>query len=491
MNAILSHSWRGADQYRAISIKSDLTASKRILRERAEEIGRSRNINVQWGIPVWRERIMRGEYLSTRIRSACAVVILVFIIGISGTAAGSEVMGLFEQRAIAIPIGFGENMSGEIISTGYMGTYTFRAEANDSVYIRMGTKTSSLDPMLILIGPDGGEINRTQGYTSVELHELLGADGTYTILVGDDNDHDTGAYGLFLQRTNNPGNTIEIVGKSLLGTISTTGGMQTFTFTVGAGDAAYIRMGAKDSPLDPMLILFGPDGGEINRTWGYISTELFEGLGVGGTYTVLAGDDNGYDTGTFGIFAQVTTNPVNATLLQSGENTTATITVPGGMETYCFSAAAGMRCFARMGTKASSLDPMLILFGPDGVEINRTQGYTSTEMDEVLDTGGMYTLLAGDDNGHDTGIYGLYIWVQEPPVLVVPFPGYAEMPTDPDGDGLYEDVDGDGVIGFNDVTVYYANLRFVEENEPLEAFDYDGNGRIGFNDVIVLYGEVP
>jgi len=65
------------------------------------------------------------------------------------------------------------------------------------------------------------------------------------------------------------------------------------------------------------------------------------------------------------------------------------------------------------------------------------------------------------------------------------------VPTDPNGDGLYEDVDGNGRIGFNDVVVYYTNLQFVADKEPVEAFDYDGNGRIGFNDVIVLYGMVP
>jgi len=431
---------------------------------------------------------MRSEFLSRRVRSTCVVVLLVAFVGMSGPAAGSEVDKFLEQRVIAIPVGFGESLSGEITSTGYMSTYTFEAEANDSVYIRMSAEPSSLEPMLILMGPDGVEINRAAGYTLAELHELLGVAGTYTILAGDDG-YDTGAYGLFLQRTNNPGDAVDIIGKSLNGTISTTGGMQTFTFTAGAGDAAYVRMGAKPSSLEPMLILFGPDGAEVTRVAGYTLAELHEILSTGGIYTILAGDD-GYDTGAYGIFAQVTTDPVNATLLQSGENTTGIIAVTGGMDTYRFAAAAGKKCFVRMGAEASSLEPMLILFGPEGAEINRTQGYTSAEIDRVLGSGGMYTLLAGDD-GYDTGRYGLYIWLQDPPLPVVPFPGYEEMPTDPNVDGLYEDVDGNGVVGFNDVVVYFANLRFVEENQPLAAFDYDGNGRIGFNDVIVLYGMVP
>jgi hypothetical protein len=43
-------------------------------------------------------------------------------------------------------------------------------------------------------------------------------------------------------------------------------------------------------------------------------------------------------------------------------------------------------------------------------------------------------------------------------VPVVPFPGYEEMPTDPDGDGLFEDATGNMVIGFNDVIVLYGEV---------------------------------
>jgi PKD repeat protein len=117
------------------------------------------------------------------------------------------------------------------------------------------------------------------------------------------------------------------------------------------------------------------------------------------------------------------------------------------------------------------------------------------------DTEGTTTLSILDNATIEDREGGIYKLATVPATLtvgaaaVLPFPKpdgtTYPAPTDPDGDGLYEDVDGNGRIGFNDVVVYYTNLQFVEDEQPLEAFDYDGNGRIGFNDVIVLYGMVP
>lgn len=76
-------------------------------------------------------------------------------------------------------------------------------------------------------------------------------------------------------------------------------------------------------------------------------------------------------------------------------------------------------------------------------------------------------------------------------VAIHPFPqtdgGFYPLPTDPNGDGMYEDLDGNGWIGFNDVVLYFNNLDFVEKGQPCSAFDYDMSGFIGFNDVVRLF----
>jgi len=74
-----------------------------------------------------------------------------------------------------------------------------------------------------------------------------------------------------------------------------------------------------------------------------------------------------------------------------------------------------------------------------------------------------------------------------------PFPnpsgGFFPQPRDLNGNGLYEDLDGNGWIGFNDVVIYYNNLEAIdrEDHGPVSFFDYDRNGWAGFNDIVLLY----
>ncbi|MDD5189126.1 MAG: PKD domain-containing protein [Methanoregula sp.] len=77
---------------------------------------------------------------------------------------------------------------------------------------------------------------------------------------------------------------------------------------------------------------------------------------------------------------------------------------------------------------------------------------------------------------------------------VKPFPkpsgGFFPEPTDPNHDGKYEDIDGNGWIGFNDVVVLYQNMEAADAGVfgPVACYDYDNSGFIGFNDVVKLYG---
>jgi parallel beta-helix repeat protein len=74
-----------------------------------------------------------------------------------------------------------------------------------------------------------------------------------------------------------------------------------------------------------------------------------------------------------------------------------------------------------------------------------------------------------------------------PPPAIVALPGGAGAPTDPDGDDLYEDVNGNGRTDFADVTLYFNSMAWIAENEPVAAFDFNGNKRIDFADVTRLF----
>ncbi|KUG10028.1 cell surface protein [hydrocarbon metagenome] len=70
-----------------------------------------------------------------------------------------------------------------------------------------------------------------------------------------------------------------------------------------------------------------------------------------------------------------------------------------------------------------------------------------------------------------------------------PFPGSTNRPTDPDGDGLYEDINGNGELDFDDVVAFYQNMAWVAGNTAvgIDPYDFNGNGRIDYDDVVVLY----
>lgn len=78
------------------------------------------------------------------------------------------------------------------------------------------------------------------------------------------------------------------------------------------------------------------------------------------------------------------------------------------------------------------------------------------------------------------------------PVTVkpVPLPGYSSPPTDPDGDGIYEDLNANGRLDFADVVVFFTEMQWIGANEPVSLFDFNGNGRIDFDDIVRLFGEV-
>jgi PKD repeat protein len=75
-------------------------------------------------------------------------------------------------------------------------------------------------------------------------------------------------------------------------------------------------------------------------------------------------------------------------------------------------------------------------------------------------------------------------------VQVLTVPPAVEVPTDPDLDGLHEDVNGNGRIDFADIVLYFNSMAWIAANEPVSAFDYNGNGRIDFSDVVWLFNRL-
>ena len=70
------------------------------------------------------------------------------------------------------------------------------------------------------------------------------------------------------------------------------------------------------------------------------------------------------------------------------------------------------------------------------------------------------------------------------PGLIVP--GGVAYPTDPDADGKYEDVNGNGRKDYADVVLFFEEMSWIHENGAW-WFEFNDNGRIDFADVVWLY----
>jgi len=75
-------------------------------------------------------------------------------------------------------------------------------------------------------------------------------------------------------------------------------------------------------------------------------------------------------------------------------------------------------------------------------------------------------------------------------LMLKTFPGCSNLPTDPDMDGDIEDINGNSLVDFDDVVMYFQNMEWIRSNEPIVPFDYNNNGYIDFNDIVLLFNEI-
>lgn len=77
-----------------------------------------------------------------------------------------------------------------------------------------------------------------------------------------------------------------------------------------------------------------------------------------------------------------------------------------------------------------------------------------------------------------------------PSVTPLALPGQASRPKDPSGTGMNHDLNGDGTISYSDVSLYFSNFEWIQDNEPVALFDYNNNGIIDFGDIVALNEKV-
>ena len=203
-----------------------------------------------------------------------------------------------ESTGTPIPITYGDYTNGTIPHHAFYTTYTFSGTSSDPIYIRLKTNWS-YNGQVKLFAPNGTLLASPSGYQGTDLSTTLPVTGTYTLLVGDLEGDNTGSYDLYLQRTKDPANPIPITyGSYINGTITHQALFSTYTFVGTSSDPIYIRLKTNWS-YNGQVKLYAPNGTLLASPSGYQGTDLSPILPGTGTYTLLVGDLEGDNTGSY------------------------------------------------------------------------------------------------------------------------------------------------------------------------------------------------
>jgi hypothetical protein len=209
-------------------------------------------------------------------------------------------------------------------------------------------------------------------------------------------------------------------GRTIPGTISSPGELDTYTFPASAGNAITVTIGQVNPGFDsfsPRIDLFAPDGTLIQSISGGQGASIDTKAGATGTFTVVARDDNANEGGDYGLTVAVLpgtqdaggdAGPVSSGQARGG------VIAEGDLDVFTFSAAAGNAITVAMGQVDAgfdNFDPRIDLYAPDGTLLKSASGAQGTSLDVRATKSGTYYAVARDDNGNEGGAYGLTVAV--------------------------------------------------------------------------------
>jgi len=128
------------------------------------------------------------------------------------------------------------------------------------------------------------------------------------------------------------------------------------------------------------------------------------------------------------------------------------------------------------------------------VDTADTGSVTIGSVTVTADDPGMTTLdvsvsALGTETGQSyqvTGTTGASLTV----ITLGPIGDFTSAPTDPDGDGVYEDINGDGTFDIVDVQALFANVDDPTIQDNPESFDVNDDGTVDVVDAQALYSEL-
>ena len=305
---------------------------------------------------------------------------------------------------------FGATIDCSINSAGEVDSFTFSGTTGSRIRVAVAETSGSLSAYVEILRPNGTTLCET---ILGKLTCPLNATGTYTVLVYDFGGSGTGAYGLHIQRLNNPAGCSPINpfgGLPATGSIGMAAEYDCFTFHLAAGDRVRVRTVETSGSLSAFMEMVGTDGTTICET---ILDAMTCTVATTGTFTVLVYAFNGTSTGSYSLYVQRLNGPVGCTSIgYNGTSTNGAINVAAETDCYTFDGATGNRVRTRAVESSGNLSVYTEVLRPDGTTLCNT---ILTELTCQLDANGTHTIMVYDFGGTNTGQYALTLTCLTPP----------------------------------------------------------------------------
>jgi hypothetical protein len=171
------------------------------------------------------------------------------------------------------------------------------------------------------------------------------------------------------------------------------GQINTYRFSGSANDSVLVRMGSIEGFVE--LRLYAPNTTLIGSEHSVVAPEVSSILDETGTYTIWISASSGAG-GNYSMTLQKLSSPLNTQpSLLYGQTINGSLTAPGIINTYHFSAVANDSIVTTIGQHSIPF-PHIRLYSPNGTELDSVTSVVTPEISSLLKDSGIYTILVLD-----------------------------------------------------------------------------------------------
>ena len=200
----------------------------------------------------------------------------------------------------------GAAVSGAISSPGEVDTFTFQANAGDSIVLTTTRTSGDFYPYMRLYSPSGSLVDSDYEFNVASISRLISVSGTYTLLISDGSSSEarTGGYDIQLARIPGVNEHGALINGGIRSEALTVGDLDTFTFNVVAGESIVLTTTRTSGDFGPYMRLYSPSGSLVDSDYEFNVASISRSISVSGTYTLLISDGSSSEAQTGGYDIQ-------------------------------------------------------------------------------------------------------------------------------------------------------------------------------------------